>query len=294
MTTNAKLRALVELAETGSVRAAAARLVVSDSAVSSAISALSAEIGVALVSRQSRGVRLTPAGERYVEYARRILGLHAEAVRAAAAEADPEQGAVRVAAVATVGEFLIPTMLASFRAKHPSVVLQLEVAPCALVWPMLARHAVDLVVAGRPPDDLRCARVRATSPNALIVVGSPEKSVDFDPTSLTWLLREPAAEIPAATSALLERMDITAPQMTLDSNDELIAAATAGLGVTLVSRHAVRRELDNGTLVELPVAGTPLERPWHVVSQVDPTASTNLLVEHLLTAPELDWHEASN
>ena len=77
MTTNARLRTLVELADTGSVRAAAARLVVTESSVSSALSALSAEVGVPLVRRHGRGVALTPAGERYAEYARRILGLHA-------------------------------------------------------------------------------------------------------------------------------------------------------------------------------------------------------------------------
>ncbi|MFY9919563.1 MAG: LysR family transcriptional regulator, partial [Mycobacterium sp.] len=83
MTTNARLTALVALADTGSVRGTAERLVVTESAISSALSNLSAEIGVPLVDRCGRGVRLTPAGQRYAEYARKILGLHREAVLAA-------------------------------------------------------------------------------------------------------------------------------------------------------------------------------------------------------------------
>ena len=98
MTTNARLRALVELADAGSVHGAAERLVVSESAISSAISGLSAEVGVPLVDRHGRGIRLTPAGHRYVEYARRILGLHDEALLAARGEADPENGSIRLAA----------------------------------------------------------------------------------------------------------------------------------------------------------------------------------------------------
>jgi len=289
VTTNARLRALVELAESGSVRGAAERLVVTESSVSSSVSALSAEVGTPLVTRHGRGVRLTPAGERYAEYARRILGLHAEAVLAARAEADPEHGAIRLAAVTTAGEFLIPDMLASFRAKHPGVVLRLEVAPRGLIWPMLARHAADLVVAGRPPDDLFSARVRAVSPNTLVVVGPPDEHAAFDPARATWLLREPASGMRATCAALLERLDITPPQMTLGSNGAVIAAAVAGLGVTLVSRRAVRRELASGALVELPVPGVPLDRPWHVVSQDDPTPSTRLLIEHVLGVPELGW-----
>jgi DNA-binding transcriptional LysR family regulator len=291
VTTNARLRARVELADPGSGRRAAERLVVTESSVSSSVSALSAEVGTPLVTRHGRGVRLTSAGERYVEYARRILGLQAEAVLAARAEADPEHGSVRLAAVTTAGEFLIPDMLASFRAKHPGVVLRLEVAPRGLIWPMLARHEADLVVAGRPPEDLYSARVRAVSPNELVVVGRPDELAGFDPARVTWLLREPASGMRATCSALLEQLDISPPQMTLGSNGAVIAAAVAGLGVTLVSRHAVHRRLDSGALVELPVPGVPLDRPWHVVSQPEPTPSTRLLVDHVLAVHELGWRE---
>lgn len=293
MTTNARLRALVELADTGSVRAAAERLVVTESSVSSAISALSAEVGTALVDRHGRGVRLTPAGERYAGYARRILGLHAEAVAAARGEADPGHGAIRLGAVTTAGEHLIPAMLASFRAEHPAVVLGLEVVPRGRVWPMLAHHEVDLVVAGRPPVGLD-ARVRAVSPNTLVVVGPPGAAARFDPARATWLLREPGSGIRATTESLLNGFDVVPSRMTLGSHGAVVAAAVAGLGITLVSRQAVDRELDAGALVELPVPGTPLDRPWHAVSQPVPTATTELLVEHLLARRDLGWRRPNS
>jgi LysR family transcriptional regulator, low CO2-responsive transcriptional regulator len=147
------------------------------------------------------------------------------------------------------------------------------------------------VVAGRPPDDLPSARVRAVSPNTLVVVGPPDAGARFDPARATWLLREPASGMRATCAALFERLDISPPQMTLGSNGAVIAAAVAGLGVTLVSRQAVRRHVDAGVLVELPVPEVPLDRPWHVVSQPDPTPSTRLLIEHVLAVPELGWRE---
>lgn len=163
MTTNAKLRTLVELAEAGSVRGAAERLVVTESSVSSSISALSAEVGIPLITRHGRGIRLTPAGERYAEYARRILGLHSEAVLAAHSEADPEHGAVRIAAVTTAGEYLIPDMLASFRTKHPGVVLRLEVAPRGRVWPMLG---ATTWISSSPDAHRRACSRRGCGPSA--------------------------------------------------------------------------------------------------------------------------------
>ncbi|BBZ05283.1 transcriptional regulator [Mycolicibacterium chitae] len=295
MTTNARLRALVELAETGSVRGAAERLVVTESSISSALRALSNDIGIALVDRHGRGVRLTPAGERYVEYARRILGLHDEAILAARGEADPEHGSVRLAAVTSAGELLIPAALASFRTRYPGVVLHLEVASRSLVWPMLARHEVDLVVAGRPPEDLRRkVRMRAVSPNTLVVVGAPALAKGIDPATATWLLRETGSGTRSTLMALLEDLEVTPPQLVLGSHGAVVAAAVAGLGVTLVSRQAVLRELDGGDLVEIAVHGTPISRPWHVVSQLSPTTSTELLIDHLTANPGLGWLPAKS
>ena len=116
MSTAARLRALVTVADAGSVRAAARRLSVTESAVSAALAALARETRVPLVERDGRGLRLTGAGEAYAGYARQILGLHEEALAAARAGHDPEHGRVRVAAVTTAGEHLLPDQLASFLA----------------------------------------------------------------------------------------------------------------------------------------------------------------------------------
>lgn len=283
----------MELADTGSVRGAAERLFVTESAVSSALSSLSAEVGVPLVDRHGRGVRLTPAGNQYVEYARQILGLHQEAISAARGEADPGHGSIRLAAVTTAGELLIPALLASFMAKYPDIDCKLQVASRTALWPMLARHEVDVVVAGRPPADLRQVRVQAVSPNTLVVVGPPDMVRPFAPAEATWLLRESGSGTRATTAMLLEELEISPPEMVLGSHGAVVAAAVAGLGVTLVSRQAVSRELDAGTLVELEVTGTPLDRPWHIVTQSPCTGCTELLIKHLVAHRELGWRTAS-
>jgi DNA-binding transcriptional LysR family regulator len=291
MTTNARLRAFVALADTGSVRAAAQQLVVTESSISSSVGALASEIGVALVDRAGRGVRLTPAGERYAEYARRILGLHHEALRAARGQADPEHGSIRLGAVTTAGECLMPNLLAAFCDEHPGIAIGLEVGPRGVVWPMLRRHDVDLVVAGRPPDGLDVA-VRAVSPNTVVVVGPPAVARDFAPQTATWLLRERESGMRATTVALLDALGVAPRQLTLGSHGAVVAAAASGLGVTLVSRQAVQQELESERLVELPVPGTPMARPWHAVTHRETTAPTHLLVNYLLRNPRFGWLRA--
>jgi len=284
MTTNARLRVFVELAEHGSVRAAARSLVVSESAVSAALSALAGEVGVALVERDGRGVRLTRAGVRYAEYARQILGLQAEAIAVARSESGPEHGLVRLAAVTTAGEHVLPDLLVSFRLEHPGVGLSLEVRPRQEVWNLMQRYEADVVLAGRPPEGLP-GTLRATTPNTLVVVGAPDQAVHFDAHSATWLLREPGSGTRATCLGVLAYLEAEPPQLTLGSHGATVAAAVAGLGVTLVSTQSVATEVSSGRLVVLDVPGTPLDRPWHLVSNSRPTASAELMVAHICRRP---------
>ncbi|MEU6574820.1 LysR family transcriptional regulator [Streptomyces sp. NPDC046805] len=283
MTTTARLRAFVALAETGSVKVAAQRLVVTESAVSAAVSALTREVGVPLVERVGRGVCLTASGQTYAGYARTILGLHDEALTAARGDVDPERGRVRVAAVTTAGEHVMPAVIAGFLARHPKVDLRLEVGTSERVWGLLSAHQTDLVIAGRPPHGLAADVVtRAVRPNELVVVVASGLAEDFDPGSTTWLLREAGSGTRVTCEILLAGLEVDPPRLTLGSNGAVVAGAVAGLGATLVSRDAVAPHLATGDLVEVAVPDTPLHRPWHAVTHARTSASTRLLLGHLL------------
>ena len=281
MTTSGRLRAYVAVTDTGSVRAAAARLMVTESAVSAALAALTREVGVPLLERHGRGLRLTGPGRIFAGYAREILGLQEEGLAAARGAADPEHARVRVAAVTTAGEHIVPVLIASLRERHPGVDLRLEVGNRERVWGLLAAHEADLVIAGRPPRSLDVA-VRAVRRNELVVVGPPGVS---DPMGTTWLLREAGSGTRAACQALLAELDADPATLTLGSNGAVVAGAVAGLGVTLVSRDAVAEMLAAGRIVELAVPHTPLRRPWHAVSHRHASAAVELLVEHLCAQP---------
>jgi DNA-binding transcriptional LysR family regulator len=284
VSTVARLRALVAVADAGSVREAARRLTVTESAVSAALSALAREVRVPLVERDGRGLRLTAPGKAYAEYARQILGLHAEALAAARQGHDPERGTVRVAAVTTAGEHVLPGQLASFIAAHPAVDLRLEVGSSERSWALFAAHEADVVVGGRPPAHVADAVTRATRPNLLVVVAAPAVAGGFDPAATRWLQREAGSATRAHGEALLAGLEAEPPRLTLGSNGAVVACAVAGLGATLISREAVSRHLRDGTLTEIGVPGTPLRRPWRLVTHRQPPAAAALLVGHLVTS----------
>ncbi|MEW2356779.1 LysR substrate-binding domain-containing protein [Spirillospora sp. NPDC029432] len=288
--TEARLRTFVALADTGSVREAARRLYVTESAVSAAVAALARELGVPLVERAGRGLALTPAGSVYAAYARRVLGLLEQGRAAARGAADPARGPLRLAAVTTAADQVLPGLLAGFRARFPEVELALEVGPSRRVWASLAAHEADLVLAGRPPAGT-AATVLARRPNELVVVGTPELAGAFSLTATPWVMREPGSGVRATAEAYLAERDVAPPRLVLGSNGAVIAGAAAGLGVALVSRDAVGAELAAGRLVVVDAPGMPLDRPWHAVAGTAPTPTTRLFVGHLLGAP--GWTAAS-
>lgn len=290
-----QLRTFLAVAETGSVRAAAERLVVTQAAVSAALAALQRTLEVTLVRRDGRGLRLTEAGAVYAGYARRVLGLLDEARAAAAGETDPEHGRVRVAAVTTAGEQILPRLLAGFRSRYPDAGVLLDVGNRARVRALLDAHEVDLVIGGRPPRD-PALTVHGVRLNQLVVVASARLSAARAPDGplawlarQTWLLREHGSGTRATTEALLSRLELTPATLTVGSNSAIRESCNAGLGVTLISRDAVARELADGSLVEVPTPVTPLRRDWHLIAHAGRLPATPaLLVRHVLGTGEFN------
>ncbi len=279
--TPARLQTFLAIVESGSARAAASRLSVTESAVSAALAALHREVGVTLLQRNGRGLKLTEAGAVFADYARRILGLMDESVQAARQGVAPERGRVRLGAVTTAGEYLVPGLLASFRQRYPDVEVTLDVGVRDRVFSLLLEHRLDVVIGGRPLPGHGLV-TRATRPNSLIIVAAPD--ADADLRRATWLLREPGSGTREATLALLDALEIHPPTLALGSHGAVVASAVLGLGVTVVSADAVAHHLAAGDLRTVPAPGTPMDRPWHATTSAEPTATARLFLGHL-TAP---------
>lgn len=270
-----RLQTFLTVYETGSVRAAAESLHVTPPAVSAAIAALESALGVTLFAKAGRGIVPTDSGETFAAYVRKLLGLLAEA---AAAVHDADRGRVRIGAVATASEYVLPALMASFVAEHPQVELSLSVLPRDELFALAADHAVDVVLAGRPPRGSGLV-TRARRANRLVVVGRP--GLPTDPLTTTWLLTGQGSGTRDTALSLLTRLQAAPPLLTLGTSGAAVAAARQGLGVTLVHEQAVREQLDVGGLASYAVPGTPLDRPWHLCTTAEPTAATRLFLRHV-------------
>ncbi len=267
-----RLSTFLAVYDAGSVRVAAESLFVTPPAVSAAVSALESALGMPLFSKSGRGIVPTRAGHTFATYARSLMGLLSEA---AGAVRDAERGQLRIGAVATASEYVLPPLIASFVAAYPDVELSLSVLPRDELFARANHHEVDLVVAGRPPRGSGL-QTRATRENRLIVVGRP----GLDPESDTWLLTGQGSGTRTTTLELLAALELTPNQLTLGTSGATIAGAREGLGVTLVHEQAVADLIEIGALTTYDVPGTPLERPWHLSTSDSPSPTTRLFMQH--------------
>src|SRR5438045_9061447 len=152
-----QLQSCLAVAREGSVSAAAEKLYVTQPSISAAVSSLPRELGVDLTERVGRGIGLTAAGDAFRPYAADVLGLVEQGRRAAREAADFSMRSLRLVAVATAAEYVVPALLRPVHRLPPEINLSLEVANRATVFERVLEHEVDVAIAARPPADERIA-----------------------------------------------------------------------------------------------------------------------------------------
>lgn len=260
----------------GSIKGAAAELVVTQPSVSGAISALEKELGVTLVERRGRGVGLTDAGVAFAPFAARALGLLEEGRAAALGAADPERQKLKIAAVNTAGEYIVPPILQAFRYRYPRTDVRLGVTNRAGVLRQVELREADVGIGGSPPESGAFDGIPFLN-NDLVIIISPEhplasrRGVSFEELeTVTWLLRENGSGTRIFTDNLLVEKSIKPySTMTVGSNGAIKQSVRAGLGISLQSRQAVALELDMGLLSEVDLDEKLPLRRWYAIYPKD-------------------------
>lgn len=266
MLTLHQLQVFVMVAETGSIRRAAERLVVSQPAVSSTLASLERIVGVDLTAKAGRGIELTEAGRTMERYARILLGLVDEAVEAVRFADDPMSAPVRIGATTAAADNMLPPLLARIRQRRPQLQFALEVGNRARIWQLLTDRTIDVAITSRPPISGDFESL-ATRPNDLVLVSKPGAVWPHQIGETTWLLREPGSSTRAATEEVMALLAVSPPTLTIGSNAAILRAAESGLGLALLPSDSVATAVRARSLSLVRAEATPIHRPWHVVTR---------------------------
>ncbi|SHM56129.1 LysR family transcriptional regulator [Cryptosporangium aurantiacum] len=262
--TLSQLRTFALVVRLGSLRAAAAELGVSEPAVSAAVAALRQELGDPLFVRAGGGIAFTPGGRRLAVHAEEIVGL-ADQARREVAETNGSTTSLRVAATSDFAEHAACALLDAFTRRLPDCEVELVVSDGAALGDALVRRAVDVVLGPRPGSGgfdavpfLRYQRILVASPDRPL----PELSLGAALRQV-WLTGPAGLEELSEEGRWLAGQSAWPDLVRFPSETEAVAAARAGDGVMLALGHVVRADLRHGTLVRLPVPGTPVQGLWY-------------------------------
>lgn len=268
-----QLRILKTVVDRAGVTRAGEALSLTQPAVSHQLQAVSRSLGHPLFQPGRGNLELTPVGRALYERAGRILALIQEAGDAIDDIVGLRAGSLTVAGDTTVGIYVLPDALAAFTVEHPEIALNLDVINRAEVRRRLLEGDADLGVVGRLWDGDELLEAEPLLENQLLCFSAPDhplvKREPLTPADLVegpLLLREPGSGTRESAEAILRAHGVDpAPTMQMASNGALKRAVARGLGVTVLSSHAVRLELELGRLHALRVEGFPVTRMWHVV-----------------------------
>ena len=274
-----QLRVFVTVAKHLAFGKAADELCVTQPAVSMQIRELEQSVGLPLFDREGRRVSLTTPGEYFLVYARRILATLKDAEDAMARMGGVEYGRLTVGLVSTAKYFL-PRLIGQFLIEHPGIDLQLAIGNRKSLVEMIQRNEVDLAVMGRPPRELS-TRVEPFAPHPSVVIASSDHPLNsheqLSPTVLInerFIVREEGSGTRAAMEKFFRGHNLRPVYaMEISSNEAIKHAVAANLGISFLSIHTLKLELQAGMLNILDVEGMPVVGCWHVVHALSKTLS---------------------
>ncbi|WP_354236692.1 LysR family transcriptional regulator [Arthrobacter sp. UYEF3] len=273
--TLSQLRTFALVARLGSLHAAAAALGVSGPAVSAALAALRQDLGDPLFARAPGGITLTPGGRALADYAQDIVGL-ADQARWEVGNSKNDAGRLKIAATSPFAEHAAGRLLDLFTKRVPGAAVDVVAEAAEDLAGLLLERAYDIALGAHPP---AAAGTTASVPGLESVPFLRYQRV-FVAASADPLRRLPG---PLAVERLLGRPWFAGPAGILDSSEEgrwlaslgvvpeiirlssetdALAAVRAGEGLMLALGHIVRDDIVSGTLVRVPVAGTPVPGLW--------------------------------
>lgn len=258
------------LVATGSVSGAARAAGVTQPTASVHLRELAEEVGLPLYEVIGRTVHLTEAGRELAATARLVHDEWEAYGQKIAALKGGERGRLRVAVVSTA-KYFVPRLLGGFCSAHPGVDVALEVLNRDGVIDRLRQNLDDLYIMSRPPTDL-ALEDRIFLPNPLVLIcakGHPlakRQRVELRALAAErFLLREEGSGTRLAVDAHFNACRFR-PQvrLVLGSNEAIKEAVAGGLGIAVVSAHALRQAPTPGVVV-MDVVGFPIASSWHIV-----------------------------
>jgi DNA-binding transcriptional LysR family regulator len=284
-----KLEIFFVVTEEGSFSAAAERLYLTQSAVSQHIKELEAALGTSLFKRGRRGVQCTAAGEILRGYTQRILRLLAEAEAAVTDVSQISGGQIRIGATPGIGTYVLPAWMQTFRRLYLHLTLSLVTDTTSGIAQRVRQQQLEIgFIEGELEETPPIQQFVLQTVEQVVVVGQQHPCYLRQHISIRDLHQQPMVMRPVGTYTrrwleAIFRQHQVIPHVAaeLDSPAAIKQAVIAGMGITILPRFDVQRELEMGLVNAVTVTDAVMERDlkliWNSDHPFNPTTRAFLL-----------------
>jgi len=289
------LRLFAAVVHHGGFTKAAAKLNLSQPAISKSLNELERQLDVNLLDRTGRSIRLTDAGKTLYARARELFGVETAAEQELRELRGLKRGTLRIAASTTIATYMLPPYLGRFRLRHPGVRIQTTSANTRTVLRMLLEFRVDVALVEGPVSSHRVV-VHPWREDELIVIAPPDHplraqaKVDVHELAKhAFLVREPGSGTRVVTEQSLSMRGVRLTNtMRVGGTEAIKQGVAAGLGLAIVSRAAAADQLALGRVTVLPVEGLSMRRTLAQIKLHGRSSTASARELELLLAESLD------
>ena len=255
---------------------AAETLHMTQPAVTFQVRQLEEHFNTRLFDRTHNRISLTEAGALVYKFADRIFELYAEMENSVREMTGEISGSLTIGASTTIAEYMLPSLLGDFKDKYPDITIHLKVSNTEGIVSMVENNTIDLGVVEAPVSNKNLV-VEVCREDHLVAIVPPDHalahraSVRFSELlEHPFICREEGSGTREVINEYMGRMDGCAAglkiAMELGSPEAVKGAVEAGMGVSVVSRATIQKELRLSSLVEIQL-DPPLHRPFSFVHQ---------------------------
>ena len=229
-----------------------------------------------LFDRTHNRISLTEAGKRVYEYAAKIFEQYAAMENAVRELTGEVSGVLIIGASTTIAEYMLPSLLGDFKTRYPDVNVRLKVSNTEGIVSMVENNVIDLGVVEAPVANKNLA-VELCKKDQLVAIVPPshplagQTSVKAESLlDYPYICREEGSGTREVIVEYLHGIGVNPNEldviMELGSPEAIKGAVEASIGLTILSRATLSKEIKLGTLVAIKL-DPPLERPFSFVHQ---------------------------
>lgn len=256
----------------GGFTSASKELHITQPAVYMQVQQLQKNIGSKLFNVNGKTITATFIGKKIYETAIGAINVVENSKLEIDQSLNPDSGHLQIA-VATTANSFVSRLLSKFKKEFPKMTFYIDVTNRHALLDILKNNNADLVIMGEPPKNIPLIS-SAFMKNPLIAIAHPDnelltkKKISIKDLNKETLLTR---EIGSGTRITIERftgLDFSS-DIQINSNEAIVEAVQAGLGIGFVSKHSVNLQLKNNIIKQLDVAPFPIIRQWHIVHHAE-------------------------